>query len=89
MALEFLRQYLDQILIGAGTSVAGLVALVVGWKKFAKPTPKGARKRIKYLVKFINNSNVDGNLKNNVRVWTLEQIVDIANNVDFKWETEK
>lgn len=89
MDLEFLNQYLTQILVGSGASIVGLLTLVAGCKKFAKPTPKGVRKRIKYLVKFINNSNVDGNLKNNVRVWTLEQIVDIANNVDFKWENDK
>lgn len=87
MALEFLRQYLDQILIGAGGSVVGLLALVAGWKKFAKSTPKGARKRLKYLIKFMKRAN--NNLEMSISSYTLSQVANSIDSEELKWENDK
>lgn len=87
MALEFFHQYLNQILVGSGVTVAGLLALIAGCKKFVKPTPKGARKRLKYLIKFLQNNMISN--EGGMKSFTLQDIANITDNAELKWEDKK
>lgn len=86
MTVEFIQEHLNKILVSSGASVAVIIALVAACKKFVKPTPKGARKCIKYLIKYLQNENQsDGPFK----TYTLDDISLIISNKELKWENDK
>ena len=89
MDITLVQDNLQDIAIVSGVSVAILVSLFAIYKKFTKPTVRGARKSLKRLVRFLNSLDSADNVGKGTETYTLADVSLLIVDRDILWKGKR
>lgn len=85
MLVDFLQNNFRELLLGSGVSLASVIAIYNGYKRFTKPSIKSARKNLMGLIKFLRSIEPTDSSFKPVRAYTLYDLSILITDRDLKW----